>query len=226
MHSPYRPHDFLCAPRASSWLVRYVMYLNCCTLLPTFGGLRCLLGLFVCFSNASFSILLVAWRRLTCLSIIANRKFLSNADRQIKQTTGDCRVHSTSYYKGSCLGDWTGEHDMAECGQPARSSFGHGATTAGPAGKNEGMDTEQGRPGNKHQRVLGAAGHISPRQAAMADQLAGGTSSCSGLGVHWMGHGGQAPARTGIGRISKRGGLMRMPWRRPAWRRQTVCAMP
>ena len=40
---------------------------------------------------------------LTCLSIIANRKRLSNPDRQIKQTIGDCRVHSTSYDKGSCF---------------------------------------------------------------------------------------------------------------------------
>ena len=39
----------------------------------------------------------------------------------------------------------------------------------------------------------------------MADQLTGGMNSCSGLGVHWMGHGGLAPARAGIGRISKRG---------------------
>ena len=30
-----------------------------------------------------------AWRRLTCPSIIANRKRLSNPDRQIKQITGD-----------------------------------------------------------------------------------------------------------------------------------------
>ena len=42
------------------------------------------------------------WRRLTFPSIIANRKRLSNPDRQIKQTTGDRWVHSTSYDKESC----------------------------------------------------------------------------------------------------------------------------
>ena len=41
--------------------------------------------------------------KLTCLSIIANRMHLSNHDRQIKETTGDCRVHSTSNDKRSCF---------------------------------------------------------------------------------------------------------------------------
>ena len=52
-----------------------------------------------CHSHAS---LFSSRRRLTCLSIIANRKHLGNPDRQIKQVTGGCRVHSTSCDKGSC----------------------------------------------------------------------------------------------------------------------------
>ena len=45
----------------------------------------------------------LTWRRLACPSIIANRKRFSNLDRQIKQTTRHCRVHSTSYDKESCF---------------------------------------------------------------------------------------------------------------------------
>ena len=37
------------------------------------------------------------------LSIIANCKRLSHPDSEIKQTTGECRVYSTSYDKGSCF---------------------------------------------------------------------------------------------------------------------------
>ena len=51
----------------------------------------------------SFFSFFFAWRRLTCQSIIANRKRLSNPDRQRKQTTGDRRVHSTSCDRGSCF---------------------------------------------------------------------------------------------------------------------------
>ena len=35
--------------------------------------------------------------------MIASRKRLSNPDRQIKQSTGEFRVYSTSYEKGSCF---------------------------------------------------------------------------------------------------------------------------
>jgi hypothetical protein len=43
------------------------------------------------------------WAWHTCLSIIANRKRLSNCDRQTKHIRGDCRVYSTSFDKGSCF---------------------------------------------------------------------------------------------------------------------------
>ena len=43
------------------------------------------------------SLLFPAWTRLTCLSISANGRRLSYADRLIKQITEGGRVHSTSY---------------------------------------------------------------------------------------------------------------------------------
>ena len=44
-----------------------------------------------------------------------------------------------------------------------------------------------------------------PWPLPMADQLTGGKNSCFELGLHWLGHGGRALARTGTGRISKEG---------------------
>ena len=60
---------------------------------------------------------------MSCLSIIVNLKRLSTSDSHKKQTTGDCRSHSTAYDKGSCFAmacvekqsdhlPWAGVHEV------------------------------------------------------------------------------------------------------------------
>ena len=65
---------------------------------------------------------LFAWIKLTCLSIIAKR--FRNPGRQI--TTGDCRVHSTSYDKGRKLHQL---YDVWRDRHPASCTFAHAGTT-------------------------------------------------------------------------------------------------
>ena len=68
-------------------------------------------------------------------------------------------------------------------------------------GEVERLGTEQGRPGDGHDRLLGTAEHSKAScNGCPADWR---TNHCSELGIYWSGHGGRAPTRAGTGRIAK-----------------------